>query len=128
MCDLLHRSYNVFPDLFGIARDKGATVEDYLRWSDGSRFWDVTFICPLHDWELELMTTFMKVIYSVNIRRHALDKICWCFTKSGLFEVKSYYRELSLARMFLLLGRAFGGLNSHSRCIFLLGPRLWGRV
>ena len=47
--------------------------------------WDVTFVCPLHDQELELKNIFMELIYLVNIMRDALDQICWRFMKSGLF-------------------------------------------
>ena len=52
-------------------------------------------ICsPMQDWELETLTSFMESIYSVKIRQTVEDKICWRFTNSGVFDVKSYYKVL----------------------------------
>ena len=48
----------------------------------------------IHDWEMDMLTAFLSLIYSIKIRRDVEDQICWRPTKSRLFEVKSVYRVL----------------------------------
>jgi hypothetical protein len=38
---------------FRSASDKVASVEDHLTFSRDTYHWDVSFIRPVHDWELE---------------------------------------------------------------------------
>ena len=55
-------------------------------------FWDVTFTRLLHNWELEVLITFIDLCSSRA--RDVEDKLCRWPNKNGLFEVKSYYRAL----------------------------------
>lgn len=55
-------------------------------------FWDVMFTRLLHNWELEVLITFIDLCSSKA--RDVKDKLCRWRNKNGLFEVKSYYRAL----------------------------------
>jgi hypothetical protein len=46
----------VFPDLFGIARVKDASVADNMEILGGSIQWNVSFVREAHDWEVDLFT------------------------------------------------------------------------
>uniref|UniRef100_A0A2N9HK16 Transcription initiation factor TFIID subunit 2 Ig-like domain-containing protein n=1 Tax=Fagus sylvatica TaxID=28930 RepID=A0A2N9HK16_FAGSY len=56
-------------------RSSQSTV-DYLNWGNGSRTWDVTFICPLQDWELEMITNFMDLHVGVLRKPVYLSGLC----------------------------------------------------
>lgn len=106
---------DAFLDLYGISWDKGATLADHLCWRDGSMLWDVIFMWPIHDWEMDALTTFLDLIYSTKIRRNVVDKIFWQQTKSGLFELKPFYRNLYTGEGVFFPRRVFGRLKSHLR-------------
>lgn len=44
---------------------------------NGMLHWNVLFILPVHDWELEVISRFLIVLYSQKIRVGGEDKICW---------------------------------------------------
>ena len=44
---------------------------------NGMLHWNVLFILPVHDWELEVISRFLIVLYSQRIRVGGEDKICW---------------------------------------------------
>lgn len=56
-----------FPTLFGIAVNKRAWIVDYLRWSNDSPSWEVTFVRNLHYWELEELMSFLGNIYAAKV-------------------------------------------------------------
>jgi hypothetical protein len=49
----------------------------------------------VHDWEVEVVSTFFELLYSQKVRQGAEDKVCWIPSKKKSFEVKSYYHVLS---------------------------------
>ena len=57
--------------------------------------WNVLFIRPVHDWELDVVLRFFAMPYSQKIRYGGEDKICWIPSKKKTFEVKSYYQTFS---------------------------------
>jgi hypothetical protein len=56
-----------FPVLYGIACDKDACVAAHLDFSSGSIQWDVSFSRAAHDWELDIVTSFFSVLYSIRV-------------------------------------------------------------
>ena len=61
-----------FPELSRLAQYREALVVDYVRWNDGR-----TFIRAVQDWEADLPTDFLNLIYSTEIRRDEKDQISW---------------------------------------------------
>uniref|UniRef100_A0A2N9J9F5 Reverse transcriptase domain-containing protein n=1 Tax=Fagus sylvatica TaxID=28930 RepID=A0A2N9J9F5_FAGSY len=43
------------------------------------------------DWELEMIDSFMTLLYSRQIRQGVADSLCWTPSSRGLFEVRSFY-------------------------------------
>jgi hypothetical protein len=68
MCSFMNLAHT-----HGIARDKRATVADYLCWRDDSMSWDVTFLRPLQDWGAGVMAIFVDLLYPTKIRRDDAD-------------------------------------------------------
>lgn len=52
--------------------------------------WDLNFSKTAHDWDLESLSPFMDVIYSIPVRGNGEAKHCWYPSKRRGFEVKSY--------------------------------------
>jgi hypothetical protein len=84
-----------FPDLFVIARDREASVDDIMSFSNGILHWDVHFSRNVHDWELESLSSFMELIYSIPLKGEGDDKLGWRHNLNKGFSVKEYYRCLS---------------------------------
>ena len=77
--------------LFTIACAKEVLAEKDMDVVNGAIHWNVLFIRPMHDWELEEVSRFFELLYSQQIRHNGDDKICWIPLKRKNFEVKSYY-------------------------------------
>jgi hypothetical protein len=86
----------VFPLLFRIAQSSEARVTDYLCWQNGVPHWDVRFTRLLHDWEVEPFQAMICLLYSIKVQQNQEDRVCWGPSRRGCFEVKSYYKILSL--------------------------------
>uniref|UniRef100_A0A2N9EPE9 Reverse transcriptase zinc-binding domain-containing protein n=1 Tax=Fagus sylvatica TaxID=28930 RepID=A0A2N9EPE9_FAGSY len=65
------------PDLYRIARHKDASVRDLMSYKSSTLQWDVCFVCRVQDWEVDTITVFMDLLYSVKIRRDEADALCW---------------------------------------------------
>ena len=52
-----------FPELYGFACNSDASVADLLSLLVDSYHWNVSFVKPAQDWELELVVSFMDLIY-----------------------------------------------------------------
>uniref|UniRef100_A0A2N9HAX3 starch synthase n=1 Tax=Fagus sylvatica TaxID=28930 RepID=A0A2N9HAX3_FAGSY len=74
-----------FPDLFSIAADKEATVADFLLTRNGNLHWEVTFVRNLQDWEIDALTSFLDLLYSVSLHDSGLDQLCWKRNSSKSF-------------------------------------------
>ena len=54
--------------------------------SSGDGFhWNVNFVRPVQDWEVELVVNFLDLIYSVLVRGNGMDQLCWKPSASGVF-------------------------------------------
>jgi hypothetical protein len=84
-----------FPELFTIAHGKDVRVADHMQSQNGNIDWNIFFTRPVHDWEVEAVSDFFKLLYSQTVRYGGEDKICWIRFKRKSFEVKSYYQVLS---------------------------------
>ena len=85
----------LFPELYNIACNKDAWVEENMGISNGLIHWNVLFIRPVRGWEIDVVSRFFELLYSHKLRYGGEDKICWVLSKRKIFEVKSYYQVLS---------------------------------
>lgn len=79
----------------------------------------------LHNWELEVLITFIDLCSSKA--RDVEDKLCQWPNKKKLFEVKSYYRALPFWGVKFSPWRLSWGSKFHSRLPFSRGMLLWLR-
>ncbi len=83
-----------FPDLYRLARFKDTWVWDVVVTHGLNIHWDVCFIREFQDWELESITLFMDLLYSMEIRHNEADIMCWQSSSRKIFEVNSFYKLL----------------------------------
>ena len=87
----------VFPELFVLSRDREASVDDIMSFPNGILHWDLRFSKNVHDWELESLSSFMELIYSLPLKGEGDDKLGWRSNLNKGFSVKEYYRCLHMA-------------------------------
>ena len=66
-----------FPDLSHLPQAPKALVADHLRLQGSNHVWDVDFSRPVQDWELEVVDSIMKLLYSHVIRPGCMDSFGW---------------------------------------------------
>jgi hypothetical protein len=64
-----------FPNLYGIACAKNASVATYLELFGGSNQWNVSFARAVYDWEVDIFASFFRVLYSVRVSWKGEDKL-----------------------------------------------------
>ena len=52
------------------------------------------FTRPVQDWELDLVSSFLDLLYSIHAIGQGVDKMCWLGSTTKGFPVKSYYVTL----------------------------------
>jgi hypothetical protein len=82
----------LFPALFNVACAKEAWMEENMDIANGAIHWNVMLIRPVHDWEMEEVSRFFKLLYSQHVRDGGVDKFYWMPSKRKNFEVKLYYQ------------------------------------
>jgi hypothetical protein len=85
----------LFPELFLIARRKEAWVEENMQRQNGTILWNIVFSRLVHDLEVEAVSRFFGMLYTLKVSSEGEDKLCWMPTRKKFFEVKSYYKVLS---------------------------------
>ena len=83
-----------FPELYGFACNRDASVADLLSLLEDSYHWNVSFVKPAQDWELELVASFIDLIYSGLRRKNVVDELCWIPPSKQTFDVRSFYRAV----------------------------------
>jgi hypothetical protein len=85
---------NQFPILYHLARAPESRVSDICHFQGSTISWDIEFTRSVQDWELEMVESFMSLLYSQTIRPGVVDSLCWTPSCRGLFEVRSFYTTL----------------------------------
>ena len=83
----------VYPELYCIACVKDAPVADFVQFHGNAMHWEVTFTRLVRDWEMESTSSFLELLYSINIKRYEKDKMRWKPSRSKGFQVKSFYTQ-----------------------------------
>jgi len=66
-----------------------------MQGQNGIIMWNILFIRPVHDWEVEAVCRFFEMLYTLKVRCEGEDKMYWIPARKKSFEVKSYYKVLS---------------------------------
>jgi hypothetical protein len=69
-------------------------VVDNLSVVGGVAQWNVLFTRYAQDWEVEMVMTFYKQLYSIQIRHGEVDRVVWNLSKKMNFAVKTFYKAL----------------------------------
>jgi hypothetical protein len=85
----------LYPDLFRLARNKEALVTHYMQVRNDSTHWCLDFIRPIQDWEMESLSSFLDLLYTIKVKLNSDDTMCWKPAPQKGFKVSSYYRVLS---------------------------------
>ena len=85
---------DVFLELHRIARVQDAVVADHVHFRGDFVHWEVQFTRLVQDWELESVSLFLELLYSVTIHRLEEDQLRWKPSPDKGFLVKSYYKEI----------------------------------
>jgi hypothetical protein len=56
-------------------------VADHMQSFTGNIQWNISFTRPMHDWEVDLVTSFFDLLYSIRLRQGGEDKMCWISSK-----------------------------------------------
>lgn len=83
----------LFPEWYTIACDKDAWVDENMEILNGIIYWNVMFIRPIYDWQIDVVSRFLNCCIP-KVRYGGENKICWVPSKRKMFEVKSYYQVL----------------------------------
>jgi len=67
----------LFSELFLIARGKDAWVEENMQRQNGTILWNILFSRPVHDWEVEAVSRFFEMLYTLKVKSEGEDKMCW---------------------------------------------------
>jgi hypothetical protein len=81
--------------LFTITCGKDEWVEENMQIENGNILWNILFTRPVHDWNVEVVSLFFVLLYSFEGMKGE-DKICWILSRRKSFEMKSYYKVLSI--------------------------------
>ena len=83
-----------FPELYRIARVKEGVVADFMHFRGGSVHWEVNFTRLIQDWELESISSFLDLLYSVTVHRDEEDKLIWKLSPGKGFQLKAFYNAI----------------------------------
>jgi hypothetical protein len=115
-----------FSELFSIACCKEAWVADHLQFSNGNSV-EFIFYQTCADWEVELVTAFFNVLYSLRVRQGGEDSIWWIPSKRRKFEVRSFYQALSTLASSSFPWKSIWRVKVPSRVSFFVWTTLLGR-
>jgi hypothetical protein len=57
-------------ELYRIACVKDVAVADFIQFQGEAVHWQVNFIRLVQDWEIESISSFLELLYSINIKRY----------------------------------------------------------
>lgn len=80
-----------FSNIYVVALDKDATIEDYMVGQGDNEDWWIGFKRNLNDWEVSEYTNLLKTVSLFRRDQSIGDRLCWKLNPYGVFSVKSYY-------------------------------------
>jgi hypothetical protein len=117
----------VYPGLYSLASNKEASIADNFDLLSGSRQWNVSFLCPLNDWEVEDLASFYSLFYSYNLGG-GVYTIWWVSCRKGRFEVKSFYNILNSNVSFPFPWKSIWHTKAPPRVAFFVWSAALGKI
>uniref|UniRef100_A0A2N9HDV0 Reverse transcriptase zinc-binding domain-containing protein n=1 Tax=Fagus sylvatica TaxID=28930 RepID=A0A2N9HDV0_FAGSY len=117
-----------FSTLFRLAHNQEASVADYLHFHGTLPVWDVEFLRPTQDWELDAVDSFMGFLYSLPMRPGIIDSIFWNLSRHASFEVSSFYSALSQPATSQFPWRLMWKAKVPSRVAFFIWTASLGKI
>jgi hypothetical protein len=74
----------------------------------------------VHDWKIELVTSFFDLLYSIGLRRGSEARICWTPSKRRIFEIRSFYQALSSSAGFSFSWKSIWRSKALEGCLSFL--------
>ena len=117
-----------FPVLFRLSRHPEALVVDILHFDGPTPIWDIQFIRPMQDWELNIVNSFLEILYSSSLRQGGVDLVCWTPSCREVFEVRSFYRALIQPAASVFPWRSVWKAKAPSKVAFFLWTASLGKI
>ena len=121
---------DLYLDLFACSIFKEALICDVLLSSldGGSRSQKLQFQRAFHNCELEDVLAFFKLIYSKLLRGIGVDSLSWSLTRSGTFDVRSFYNCLCGSLIVSVPWKSIWHLKVPIRVLFFIWAVAWGQI
>jgi hypothetical protein len=113
-----------FLGLFTIAMFKDTPIAENVERSNGTIQWNIQFTRLIYDWEVKVLASFYRCLYSCKLRDDGKDKLWWVPSRKGGFEVKSFYRALSAQVPLFFPWKSIWRSKAPREWCFLLGRPL----
>ena len=104
----------VFGMMFGVgivllkSCSLGASIADNVERSNGAIQWNIQFTRLIHDWEVEVLASFYRSLYSCKLREDGEDKLWWVPSRKGVSKLSLSIEPSRPTGSYPFLGRAFG--------------------
>jgi hypothetical protein len=82
----------------------------------------------VHNWEVELVTAFFNVLYTLKARQDSEDSIWWIPSKRQKFEVRSFYQMLSTSSSSSFPWKIIWRVNVPLRVSFFVWTSALGKI
>ena len=103
-------------------------MADLLSLLEDSYHWNVSFVKPAQDLELELVVSFIDLIYSGLRRKNVADELCWIPSSKQTFDARSFYRALHSSIQLSLPWKSIWKLKVPTKVSFFLWIVALGRI
>ena len=78
----------IFLALYNLAGPKGVSVADVCDNGRGEGAWNLIFIRPMNDWEVDDAQSFLGLLNSRFLKQGEKDKLFWKGDKKGVYTVR----------------------------------------
>ncbi|RVX11715.1 putative ribonuclease H protein [Vitis vinifera] len=116
-----------FPDLFSMAAQRNATVEDYWDQNLSQGGWSLRLLRDFNDWELGLVDNMLLELRNYRVSMEE-DSVFWRGGADGLFKVKEAYRVLINADEAVFPHSNVWVAKVPTKIIFFAWEATWGKV
>jgi hypothetical protein len=69
-------------------------MADHVQFLTGNLQSNFSFTSSVHDWEVDLVTSFFDLLHYLKLKQSGKDKMCLIPSKRQKFEVRSFYHAL----------------------------------